>query len=295
MSSEGRPVVGVALTGAEVLDALEHGLSAAIVDNADFVVVGIERVLGPGDASTAAAGTAVDVDRSVDPTIAATVLSQREPSLQIVVAASAHRDHPYNLARRVASVDHVSGGRAGVLLGVRDQLAPGDSAWGGAGLTAGAPLDAATAADAAAALAALWQSWPVDSIVADVERGVFVQAEQIRHVDHRGAFDIDGPLNVPTTPQGAPVLFGLASSVSEAQAFAPVVDVLVLDGVDPADVPSGPSVLVLGVDVVRPSALVDRVVRDGDTLRARLGLRAPAALAPEARRAYPTPVPAREA
>jgi hypothetical protein len=142
-----------------------------------------------------------------------------------------HRDHPYNLARRIASADHLSDGRSGLVLGLSDGYAPagpdGHEVWGGAGLTTGAPIAVATTRDAAAAIGELWQSWPYESIIADRRTRIYARGEQIVHIGHRGVFDIDGPLTVPTTPQGSLVLAWYARTAEEAEAAQGVADVLI--------------------------------------------------------------------
>ncbi|OPG04627.1 LLM class flavin-dependent oxidoreductase [Microbispora sp. GKU 823] len=189
---------------------------------AAFVAAGIDRIDGSAPAGV-----------TVEPTVAAAFLAAHAPGTAFLAAAAPHRDHPYNLARRVASLDHLSGGRSGLILGVRDGYAPGDTAWGGAGLTEGAPLGVGTTRDVAVAVQKLWQSWPQESIVADRESRIFARAEQIVHVDHRGVFDVAGPLTVPSTAQGSPVLAWYADSVPEVAAAGEVADLVVLADADP--------------------------------------------------------------
>ena len=205
----------IALTGDPRLSSRLNDAGAA------FVAAGVERIDGsvPGDGAT------------LEPTIAATFLAGRAPDTAFLAAAAPHRDHPYNLARRVASGDHLSRGRTGLILGVRDGYAAagpeGHEGWAGAGLTEGVPLGIETTRDAAIAIQKLWQSWPHESIVADRETRIFARAEQIVHIDHRGVFDIAGPLTVPTTPQGSPIIAWFAESVDAVTAAAGIVDVVV--------------------------------------------------------------------
>jgi alkanesulfonate monooxygenase SsuD/methylene tetrahydromethanopterin reductase-like flavin-dependent oxidoreductase (luciferase family) len=177
--------VGAALTGEHLAAALADRTLTDLLDGAGFAfaVAGIDRIDGSSPPG-----------RTVESSIAATVLAVRAPRLGWLAAAAVHRDHPYNLARRIASADHLAGGRSGLVLGVADGYAPdgrdGDGAWGGAGLTPGVPLGAQTARDAAAAIRDLWQSWPYASIVADHATGIYARGEQIVHIDHRGVFAI---------------------------------------------------------------------------------------------------------
>jgi Luciferase-like monooxygenase len=242
MTTHAKPV-GVALSGEQLAALLaDRALTARL--NAlglPFAVAGIDRIdpaiprqaaLGTGDPCTGDLGTGPGPGhRTVESTVAAATLAARTPDLGWLAAAAVHRDHPYNLARRIASADHLSGGRSGLVLGLRDRFVPpgpdGREVWGGAGLTEGLPAGTETTRAAAAAIRALWQSWPADSIVADRESRVYARGDQIRHIDHQGAFDIDGPLTVPTTPQGSPVLAWRALSTGETAAARGVADILI--------------------------------------------------------------------
>jgi alkanesulfonate monooxygenase SsuD/methylene tetrahydromethanopterin reductase-like flavin-dependent oxidoreductase (luciferase family) len=53
----------------------------------------------------------------------------------------------------------------------------------------------------------LWDSWADDAVVADKDAGVHADAAKVRAINHRGRFfRVDGPLNVPRSPQGRPLL-----------------------------------------------------------------------------------------
>lgn len=220
--------LGLGLSGQQLVALVADAELRSRVDDAAaaFVVAGVDRIDG-----------SVPDDRTLEPTVAATFLAGTAPHTAVLAAAAPHRDHPYNLARRVASADHLSRGRSGLLLGLRDGYAPpgpaGREAWGGAGLTEGAPLGVETTRDAAVAIEKLWQSWPYESVVADRRTRIFVRAEQIVHVDHRGVFDIAGPLTVPTTPQGSPVLAWYARTAAEAGPARDVADLVILSAAEP--------------------------------------------------------------
>lgn len=300
--------LAVALTGAQVLDAVQHPelwrrLHATGIA---FAVLGIDRL-----ADDAAWG-----GPSIDSSVAATYL-QDEADGAVLLAAAAHRDHPYNLARRVASSDHLSRGRTGVLLGRRDLAAPDDRgearAWTGARLSEGGPLTAATARNAAEALRALWLSWPADAIVADRDTGIYALSDRILQVSHAGVFATAGPLTVPTTAQGIPPLVWLATDEDELAAAHGVADLVLvaeplvaLPGAEPAwaltavdvEAPSAAEVIAAAVArgdaVVRTTAALEHLVQaleearaadafpptHGATLRERLGLAVPAPLEP---------------
>jgi hypothetical protein len=174
----------VELTGSRELLARWDALPVA------FTVLGIDRIDGSEPAAVTLASSA-----------AGATLAGATENGRFLIAAAPQRDHPYNLARRVASLAHLSGGRSGLLVGIRDAYAPEGPkdapAWGGAGLGGGAQLNAKTAYDTAVAVRALEQSWPHDTIIGDLESGILVQSDRIVHVDIANSFSIAGPLNAP--------------------------------------------------------------------------------------------------
>jgi len=185
--------VGIELPGAELLNALgpqiqelAHFLDAS---GAAYAVIGGER-----DEAIPRA--------SPSPTVTGALLARHTRRIGLVAAASPQRDHPFNIARRLASLDHFSAGRAGLLALRRDHATAlgldTTSVW------TSAPADAATLADAIVAVRKLWRSWPLASL--DPDPAVANDA-RVRIAGHAGLFPTRGPLNSPTTPQGEPVVF----------------------------------------------------------------------------------------
>lgn len=216
-----KPIVAVAFTGEEALLILDEPaiLDRWLASGATFGVIGIDRIARnqqPEEPQRTPHPT--DIDPSL---VATAVAAAGGPPL--VIAGAAHHDLPYNLARRVLSLDHLTHGRAGLLLGARDPRGNGATAWHG-----GAELGAVTAADTALAIARLWQSWPLDSIVADKESGILVHSERIVRVDHHGVVDIAGPLSVPTSVQDAPILAWYADDDDLLTEIPTVADLVVL-------------------------------------------------------------------
>ncbi|MER7005480.1 NtaA/DmoA family FMN-dependent monooxygenase [Dactylosporangium sp. NPDC000555] len=59
----------------------------------------------------------------------------------------------------------------------------------------------------------LWDSWEADAVVADAATGVFVDTDKVHAIDHQGrVFDVAGPLNIPRSPQGRPLLVQAGAS-----------------------------------------------------------------------------------
>lgn len=196
-----KPYLALGLAGPHLVELTSNRSLLARWDNlaVAFTVLGIDRIDGSAPASVTLNSSAVGA------TLAGATKNGR-----FLITAAPQRDHPYNIARRVASLAHLSRGRSGVLVGVRDSyapLGPADApAWGGAGLGGGAALDAQTAYDTARAVRALEQSWPHDTIIGDRESGILVQSDRIVHVDIENSFSIAGPLNAPEPATGASVI-----------------------------------------------------------------------------------------
>ncbi|WP_216916974.1 LLM class flavin-dependent oxidoreductase [Nocardia noduli] len=168
-------------------DRVPEAIDAAGVG---YVVLGADRADGiPG--------------ASLSPTMVATVFGRRTTGLGIVAAASPQRDHPFNVARRLASLDHLTHGRAGWLALRQDRAAA--LGLDGRGGWAPGPSDAPRLADAVTAARALWRTWPIESLRTG-DTGV-PDTTPVRYADHTGFFSTTGPLNVPTTPQGEPVVW----------------------------------------------------------------------------------------
>ena len=160
----------------------------------------------------------------IEPLTLLTALAGATERIGLIATASTSYNSPYNLARRFASLDHVSHGRAG---------------WN---VVTTATLDAARnfgvdelpnhaqryerAAEFLDVALKLWDSWEDDVALADKETGVWGDNEKIHPPNHRGRyFSVAGALNVARSPQGYPLLVqagssedgrGLASRYAEA-------------------------------------------------------------------------------
>lgn len=136
----------------------------------------------------------------------------------LIGTASTTYYEPYNLARLFASLDHLSGGRAG--WNIVTTGAPG--AAGNFGL-AEHPVHAeryARADEFVDVVTKLWDSWEDDAFVADAESGVFADTDLIHPIDHVGRhFSVTGPLNTARSPQGRPV-YVQAGSSEDGRGFA---------------------------------------------------------------------------
>lgn len=149
--------------------------------------------------------------QALDPIVALTAVARATDHVGLVATVSSSFQHPYNIARAIASLDLVSGGRAAwnVVATRSAQAAPLF------GLTELADHDDryARAEEAVQVVLGLWESWDRDALVADQQSGKFADVGRIHPISHAGRyFSVTGALNVPRSPQGRPVLLQAGGS-----------------------------------------------------------------------------------
>ena len=148
---------------------------------------------------------------ALEPTVLLTALAGATSRIGLIATASTTYNEPYNLARRFASLDHISGGRAGwniVTTAGRD-----------AALNFGLDDHPAhreryrRAAEFVDVSIGLWDSWEDGAEIGDKAAGIYADDSRIHPVDYQGEFfRVRGPLNVPRSPQGRPLLVQAGSS-----------------------------------------------------------------------------------
>ncbi|BBX47765.1 LLM class flavin-dependent oxidoreductase [Mycobacterium cookii] len=127
----------------------------------------------------------------------------------IPVATVTHTE-PFHVSKAIASLDHISHGRAGwqprvsstaheaALFGRRPAPQDGDELFD-------------EAADAVEVVRRLWDSWEDDAIIRDASTGRYIDRNKLHYVDFRGKyFSVKGPSITPRPPQGQPVVAALA-------------------------------------------------------------------------------------
>lgn len=118
---------------------------------------------------------------------------------------------PFHVARTFATLDHLSGGRAAwnVVTSVND----GEARNYGFSEHLGHDERYDRADEFLEATTALWDTWEDDALVLDRAGGVFADPSKVHELGHRGRwFSVQGPLTVPRSPQGRPVLLQAGSS-----------------------------------------------------------------------------------
>jgi FMN-dependent oxidoreductase (nitrilotriacetate monooxygenase family) len=129
----------------------------------------------------------------------------------LIATASTTYSLPFNLARQFSSIDHISHGRAGWNI-VTTWMKAASRNFGD---TRDVSLDDryVLAEEFVEVIKGLWDSWADDAVVDDRAGGVYARPERIRAIDHDGPhYTVAGPLNLPRSPQGRPVLVQAGSS-----------------------------------------------------------------------------------
>jgi FMN-dependent oxidoreductase (nitrilotriacetate monooxygenase family) len=141
----------------------------------------------------------------LDPTVLLASLTAVTSRIGLISTISTTYSDPYDVARKLASLDHLSGGRAGW------NVVTGDYPQATANFSVDPALDHAgryrRAREFIRICTALWDSWEDGALVNDKRSGVHTDHRHIRPIDHAGEhFRVRGPLQVPRSPQGQPVL-----------------------------------------------------------------------------------------
>jgi len=118
---------------------------------------------------------------------------------------------PFHVARTFATLDHLSGGRAAwnVVTSVNDSEAQNY----GLKEVIGHDERYDRADEFLEATTGLWDTWEDDALVLDREAGYFADPGKVHELHYEGKwYSTRGPLTVPRTPQGRPVLLQAGSS-----------------------------------------------------------------------------------
>lgn len=148
---------------------------------------------------------------TLDPLTLLAALSTGTQRIGLVATASTTYNDPYSLARRYATLDHVSRGRAA--WNIVTTTNPDAAANFGHEYHPEAAARYERAAEFLDVVIKLWDSWDEGAFIGDKTAGHLVDPDRIHTIDHAGKhFSVKGPLEVPRSPQGRPVLFEAGSS-----------------------------------------------------------------------------------
>lgn len=154
----------------------------------------------------------------LDPMTLLPALSMVTQKIGLAATVSTTYNEPYNVARKFASLDFISGGRSGWNIVTSQQDIEARNY--GKEKHPEHGLRYEMAREFVEVATRLWDSWEDDALVMDREQGRFANATKVQSVDYKGQwYSTQGPLNVPRPPQGYPVLIQAGSS-EPGQEFA---------------------------------------------------------------------------
>lgn len=152
-------------------------------------------------------------------------LSTFTSHIGFIATASTTYEEPYQLARKFASLDHLSGGRAGWNVVTTASNAAAQN------FGRDTQLDHAVRYERAHefvdVVKKLWDSWEDDAFIRDKDSGVFYDHDKLHEPHHKGKFfSVKGALNVARSPQGQPVIIQAGQSESGREFAASTAEVI---------------------------------------------------------------------
>ncbi len=166
---------------------------------------------------------------SFEPFTLLSALSAVTERIGLVATASTTFDAPYHIARRFASLDHLSGGRAGwnivttsnpdaaLNFGLTEQMEHAERY--------------ARAREFYDVVTGLWDSWADDAFIRDAASGIYFDPEKLHVLGHKGKYlSVRGPLNIARPVQGWPVIVQAGASDAGRQLAAETAEVVFAAG-----------------------------------------------------------------
>src|SRR5712672_205965 len=166
---------------------------------------------------------------SFEPFTLLSALSQVTENIGLVATGSTTFDVPYHIARRFASLDHLSEGRAGwnivttsnpdaaLNFGMEEHMEHSERY--------------ARAREFYDVVTGLWDSWADDAFVRDVEKGSYFDPDKLHVLNHKGKYlSVRGPLNIARPVQGWPVIVQAGASDDGRQLAAETAEAVFTGG-----------------------------------------------------------------
>lgn len=161
----------------------------------------------------------------LEPLTLLSALAVATSNIGLVGTLTTSYNDPFNVARRFASLDLISGGRAGW-----NVVTSGDAGTAG-NFSQPEHFDYDTryrrAEEFLSVTRGLWRSYEDGALVRDRATGQFLDADKLHRLDHKGEFfSVVGPLNIQRSPQGEPVIFQAGDSDQGRDLGATIADAI---------------------------------------------------------------------
>lgn len=160
-----------------------------------------------------------------EPTTLLSALASHTSRIGLAGTCATSYSEPYTVARVMASLDHLSGGRAGWNCVTGGQLEEAQN------FSLERHVEHADrykrGNEFADVVLGLWNSFDEDALLYDKENGRYFDSSKVHHLDHRGQhFAVRGPLNVSRSPQGRPVVIQAGGSDATVEMGSRIADVV---------------------------------------------------------------------
>jgi FMN-dependent oxidoreductase (nitrilotriacetate monooxygenase family) len=161
----------------------------------------------------------------IDPYTLLSGLGARTSKIGLVCTGSTTYDEPFHVARRFASLDLATNGRAGWNLVTSMHEAEAKNF--GRAQHLHKTERYRRAREFARVVRGLWDSWEPDAFVRDKQSALFFDPDKLHVLNHQGDyFRVQGPLNVPPSPQGHPIMVQAGASDEGRELAAETADII---------------------------------------------------------------------
>ena len=211
----------------ELAQTAERGLFDMLFFQ-DSAAVAPAYYLGGGDAEALA-----EAARCVrlEPLTMLAALATVTKHVGLVATATTTYNDPFSIARKFATIDHISRGRAGWNLATSQNVDEALNFSKDAHLEHGLRYERAQ--EFYDVVTGLWDSWEDDAIIRDHDAGRYIEPSKLHPLHHVGKhFSVRGPLNVARSPQGYPIVAQAGSSDPGRELAARTADVVFTAQVD---------------------------------------------------------------
>ena len=184
---------------------------ARLAESACLDLIFLDDHLAVREQNPRALRRTADFTIQLEPLSLLSALAAVTSRIGLVATASTTYNEPFHVARKFASIDHISGGRAGwnLVTSITDQEARNF----GRETHLAHDNRYERAEEFADVVTGLWDSWEDGAFPRDKSTGIYCDPAKMHTLGHRGEhFSVRGPLNVARPPQGRPVVFQAGSS-----------------------------------------------------------------------------------